>query len=84
MEIAPWGLPTLVRWVVGLMLVLLTDSQLLSPEAVCQNCLLADRDGLPRWRQGRLTCGHAVGNPHYGPATQFECQMGFRLAQVEG
>lgn len=66
------------------MLVLLTDSQLLSPEAVCQSCLLADRNGLPRLRKGQLTCGHAVGDPHCGPVTQFECQMGFRLAQVEG
>ncbi|MFZ4676462.1 MAG: hypothetical protein ACOYM4_12355 [Nodosilinea sp.] len=66
------------------MLVIMTDSQLISPQSVCCNCLMADRHGQPRWHQGVLNCGQPVVNPDQAnpnPA-QFKCQMGFRVADI--
>lgn len=65
------------------MLVMLTDSQLFSPQVICQNCLLADHNGQPRWHQGTLCCGRQVNHLRQDQPTQFECQMGFRLASIE-
>ncbi|NET58182.1 MAG: hypothetical protein F6K47_19105 [Symploca sp. SIO2E6] len=65
------------------MLVILTDEQILSPTQVCQGCLLADHSGQPRWRQGRLGCGHAVNKPIPQQPEQYECEMGFRVAYVQ-
>jgi len=84
------------------MLVILTDEQIIAPQKVCCNCLLADQKGLPRWRQGKLGCGHALRaslniteswteqatvtntNPKTAdqPPDMYECQMGFRLANI--
>ncbi|MBW4648857.1 MAG: hypothetical protein KME06_09160 [Kastovskya adunca ATA6-11-RM4] len=65
------------------MLVILTDEQILSPQQVCQSCLLADRSGQPRWRQGKLGCGHLVRKLTENQPEQYECEMGFRVAYVE-
>lgn len=67
------------------MLVILTEDQLLSPQVVCQSCLLADRQGQPRWHHDRLCCGRLLDQlsdtePH---PKQYQCQMGFRVAEVE-
>ena len=42
------------------MLVILTEQQVLSTKQVCSNCLLADSGGVPRWRKGKLCCGHPI------------------------
>lgn len=65
------------------MLVILTEEQVLSPQHVCQTCLLADQKGLPRWRQGQLGCGHLLRklNDDQQPEL-YECQMGFRVAHL--
>ncbi len=65
------------------MLVILTDNQILAPGQVCQSCLLADQTGQPRWRRGRLCCGQAVKKVAEQQSEQFECVMGFRVAQIE-
>jgi hypothetical protein len=65
------------------MLVILLENQLLSPHQVCQGCLLADRSGQPRWNQGQLRCGHAVRKLSDNQPDQYECQMGFRIANIE-
>ena len=65
------------------MLVILMDNQMLSPQQVCQTCLMADQRGQPRWQQGQLRCGHAVGKHTEAQPDQFECQMGFRIANIE-
>jgi len=65
------------------MLVILTDQQVLSPQQVCQGCLLADRKGLPRWHQGKLRCGRALGKLAENQPALYECQMGFRVARVD-
>lgn len=64
------------------MLVLMTDNQLISPQSVCCNCLMADRHGQPRWQQGRLRCGRPVASLDQAQPAQFECQMGFRVADI--
>lgn len=64
------------------MLVILMDNQLLATEQVCQTCLLADQSGQPRWRQGELRCGRALRKAAEEQPTQYECQMGFRIAQI--
>jgi hypothetical protein len=64
------------------MLVIMTDSQLISPQAVCCNCLMADRNGQPRWHQGVLNCGQPVASPDQANPAQFQCQMGFRVADI--
>ncbi len=65
------------------MLVILMNDQLLSPQKVCQGCLLADQEGAPRWRAGRLCCGHAIPTASGHQPQQFECVMGFRVANIE-
>jgi hypothetical protein len=65
------------------MLVILIDNQLVSPQKVCPGCLLADQSGEPRWREGRLCCGHAVRKTMEQQPDQYECKMGFRVANVE-
>lgn len=65
------------------MLVILMDNQLISPQQVCQTCLLADQSGQPRWRGGRLGCGHAIRRASEQQPEQYECQMGFRIANIE-
>lgn len=65
------------------MLVILMEDQLLSPQQICHNCLMADQQGLPRWRQGQLRCGRALQKGAEVLPTQFECQMGFRVANIE-
>lgn len=65
------------------MLVILSGDQLLPPHQVCQSCLLADHSGQPRWHQGQLWCGHAIGKLSEKQAAQYQCQMGFRVANIE-
>jgi hypothetical protein len=68
------------------MLVVIIDNQILAPQQVCQACLLADHNGQPRWRQGKLGCGRLVLAPKCCDEPQpdaYQCQMGFRLMEVE-
>ncbi len=65
------------------MLVILMENQLLEPQRVCQGCPLADRSGQPRWRGGQLSCGHPVHQTTENLPSQYECQMGFRIANIE-
>lgn len=65
------------------MLVILMDNQLLSPQQVCQSCLLADQSGQPRWQSGKLRCGRMVHKLADTLPEQYECQMGFRIANIE-
>lgn len=69
------------------MLMMVTDTQILSPQQVCCGCLFASLDGEPRWKSGKLGCGKQIGE-HQGlgsrdpdsPPEHYECAMGFRLA----
>lgn len=65
------------------MLVILIDDQIITPKTVCQSCLMADRSGQPRWHQGQLRCGQALQRLSPAQPLQYECQMGFRVAQIE-
>ena len=68
------------------MLVIRMKDQLLQPSTVCKDCLMANQSGLPRWQRGRLRCGRLIeeteqaSNQH--TLTEYECAMGFRLAQI--
>jgi hypothetical protein len=68
------------------MLVVIIDNQIIVPKQVCQACVLADRDGQPRWRQGKLCCGQVVRNNfnccNESQSDAYECQMGFRLVDI--
>lgn len=64
------------------MLVVLLDSQTLNPDIICHNCLYANQQGQPRWRNGQLCCGHSIRKTNNQQAEQFECEMGFRLVNV--
>ncbi|MBE9114332.1 hypothetical protein IQ249_00325 [Lusitaniella coriacea LEGE 07157] len=66
------------------MLVILTDEQILSPKQVCQGCLMANRSGLPRWNRGKLGCGQVLDRSRQNRPMLYECQMGFRVAEIEG
>jgi hypothetical protein len=69
------------------MLVIMMDNQLLMPQTVCQGCLMADQRGQPRWQQGQLRCGRLLQRSGAEQpaqyAIQYECQMGFRVANIE-
>jgi hypothetical protein len=64
------------------MLVMLTDTQLILPQAVCQTCLMADQNGNPRWHGGMLSCGRQVAGLTANQPVQFECEMGFKIADI--
>lgn len=70
------------------MLVIVMEDHLLPPAAVCPSCPMASQSGLPRWQQGQLRCGRLVeksigeGAVQDGPV-QYECAMGFRIAELE-
>ncbi|MEM9006349.1 MAG: hypothetical protein AAGE59_22830 [Cyanobacteria bacterium P01_F01_bin.86] len=64
------------------MLVVMMDEQVLAPTAICQGCLMANQQGQPRFHQGRLTCGRLLAKLHDEQPTQYECQMGFRIANI--
>ncbi|MDF0551547.1 hypothetical protein [Kamptonema sp. UHCC 0994] len=65
------------------MLVILMENQMLAPQSVCQSCLLADQSGQPRWRGNELRCGHLIPKPTTSQPDQYECQMGFRIANIQ-
>ena len=65
------------------MLVILMEDQILAPGKVCQSCLLADRSGQPRWSHGQLRCGQQVRTINEQQPEQYECMMGFRIANIE-
>lgn len=65
------------------MLVVVMENQLLSPQQVCQSCLMADQSGQPRWQPGKLRCGRALTKAPDNLPEQYECQMGFRIANIE-
>ncbi|GAB4527043.1 MAG: hypothetical protein Tsb0014_07530 [Pleurocapsa sp.] len=64
------------------MLVMMGDEQILSAQQVCQNCLMATQQGLPRWNHGKLSCGKALREATDKHPKIYECQMGFHLTQV--
>ncbi|MDC0834920.1 hypothetical protein POG22_18200 [Geitlerinema sp. CS-897] len=64
------------------MLVVLMEDRVLPPCQVCQGCLLADRNGQPRWHHGKLDCGHAVGKLTDKHPNRYECVMGFSIANI--
>lgn len=66
------------------MLVILADEQVLSAQQVCPGCLLATNQGLPRWQQGKLRCGHFLGQAGTEQPALYECQMGFKIANLGG
>lgn len=65
------------------MIVMIADEQILSPRQVCQNCLMADHSGLPRWHRGELGCGQALQKSNSREAKIYKCQMGFNVTQVD-
>lgn len=65
------------------MLVILTESQIIPPQRVCQSCLLADQGGQPRSHNGKPTCANVLNQLATQQATQYECKMGFRLAEID-
>jgi len=65
------------------MLVILTESQVIHPQRICQSCLLADQGGQPRSHNGKPTCAYALNKLSTEQASQYECKMGFRLVEVD-
>jgi hypothetical protein len=73
------------------MLVILTDNHILTPKQVCQSCVLSDNSGEPRWRSGKLSCGHAIAPAltcQFAKLTNqqpelYQCAMGFCLAKID-
>lgn len=64
------------------MFVILTDHQVLPSQQICQNCLLADRSGGPRWQGEKLSCGHPLKSQDHHQGTFYQCHMGFRLTNL--
>ena len=61
---------------------MMTDEQVFSASQVCQNCLMADRSGLPRWREDRLGCAKTMQKSAPTQAKIYKCHMGFNVTQV--
>lgn len=66
-----------------IMLVILQKEQILSTQSICQNCLWANQNGNPRWHQGKLGCGYGLNTSEYKHTKLYQCQMGFRLVNIE-
>ena len=65
------------------MLVILQKGKILSTANICKQCLWANQTGNPRWREGKLGCGHCLTEKKSHHAQIYECQMGFHLANIE-
>ncbi|ACK64840.1 conserved hypothetical protein [Rippkaea orientalis PCC 8801] len=65
------------------MLVILANDNILSVRAVCQGCLLANNQGLPRWNEGKLSCGYSLSPLDNHQPQRYQCEMGFQVAQIE-
>ncbi|MBE9047446.1 hypothetical protein IQ255_24105 [Pleurocapsales cyanobacterium LEGE 10410] len=65
------------------MIVMIADEQILSARQVCQNCLMSDRSGLPRWQGDELGCGQALQRSTSKQARVYKCQMGFNVTQID-
>lgn len=65
------------------MLVMLIDNKLIAPGPICQSCPMASQSGKPRWQAGRLRCGHRVDKAPKDAPPQYDCTMGFRVAELE-
>ena len=65
------------------MLVIVMDDRAIPTCQVCQNCLLADRSGQPRWRHGQLGCAHSVKRNPGDRSDRYKCEMGFLVVNVE-
>ena len=63
------------------MLVILLDNQVIPSTSVCASCLMASQSGQPRLHDGNLRCARRLESTTTLP--QYQCQMGFRLANVE-
>lgn len=63
------------------MLVVLLDNQVIPSASVCAGCLMANHSGQPRLRDGQLGCAQRLESSTALP--QYQCQMGFRLANIE-
>jgi hypothetical protein len=64
------------------MIVMIADQQILSPQQVCQNCLLSDQSGLPRWRDSKLGCSKTPLRQTSKQIQVYQCQMGFNVTWV--
>jgi hypothetical protein len=68
------------------MLMMVTDTQILSPQQVCGGCLLASLEGEPRWKSGKLDCGKPLQDDKDSSTDhcldRYECAMGFHLALI--
>lgn len=64
------------------MLMVATGDRLIPIQRVCQNCLMANQAGEPRWGNGELRCGRAVVLVSPEQPEQFDCEMGFRVIKV--
>ena len=64
------------------MIVMIGDRQLLSPQQVCQGCLMSDKSGLPRWQNEKLRCGKVRKPKTSGQVEVYECQMGFNVTWI--
>ncbi len=65
------------------MLVMMTEEQIFSAQQVCQSCLLANHSGLPRWHNGKLSCGHSLAKQNKNQTQVYECEMGFHLTDIK-
>lgn len=66
------------------MLIILTETQVLKPEYVCHDCMLASQDGQPRWHNGRPCASERLPVPAESATEQYQCPMGFRLVYMTG
>ncbi|MEM8675186.1 MAG: hypothetical protein AAGF83_15130 [Cyanobacteria bacterium P01_G01_bin.67] len=64
------------------MVVMIADEQILPAQQVCQNCLMSDHHGLPRWYGSKLGCGKIIPQAASRQAKIYQCQMGFNITQV--
>ncbi|MEO0013456.1 MAG: hypothetical protein RLZZ535_1845 [Cyanobacteriota bacterium] len=75
---------------INIMIVMIVDQQILSPKQVCQNCLMSNQSGLPRWHDSKLGCGKKRSHSGGAASSQatpkqaqvYECQMGFNLTWI--
>lgn len=65
------------------MIVMIAKRQILYPKQVCQNCLMADKSGLPRWRDSTLACGQIQAHHTTERAKVYQCQMGFNVTWID-
>ncbi len=61
------------------MFIIKTQRALIKAEVICGSCLMATRDGQPRWKNGKIKCGIKTSTQD----DKYRCINGFEVIEID-